>query len=52
MKWVQLNSLRRCRCATAALPLLVSNGLATNEVGVLEFAALLPLRYRCLLQMD
>jgi hypothetical protein len=32
---------------------LASNGLrATNEVGAIESAASLPLRYRCLLQMD
>jgi hypothetical protein len=44
MKWVQMNSLRRC--ATAAW----FNRLAVNEVGAIEFAV--SLRYRCLLQMD
>jgi hypothetical protein len=36
----------------AALPLLASNGLAANKGGAIEFAASLPLRYRCLLQTD
>jgi hypothetical protein len=48
MKWVLLNWLLRC---IAALPLFASNGLAANEVGAIEFAAL-PLRYRCLLQIE
>jgi hypothetical protein len=50
MKWVLLHWLLLC---VAALLLLASNGLAaTNEVGAFELAASLPLRYRCLLQMD
>jgi hypothetical protein len=50
MKWVLLKWLLRC---VTALLLLASNGLAaTNEVGAIELAASLPLRYPCLLQMD
>jgi hypothetical protein len=50
MKWVLLNWLLLC---VAALLLLASNGLAAiSEVGAIELAASLPLRYRCLLQMD
>jgi hypothetical protein len=64
MKWLLLNWLRRCRCATAACFKSISCNrvgfvasaalpmLASNQLAANEMAASLPLRYRWLLEID
>jgi hypothetical protein len=47
MNWQKLSCF-----AAAALPLLASNRLAAIELAAIELSVSLPLRYRCLLQID